>query len=175
MEVIEMENGEKEQFNIGYTTLNGIVVSTRKLGSAKTLTAKDNTGRDKPARRIRTRGRNVIPFIPAKWGWVKNEEMNTSVWQVVEAEKPAMVAYIDETKVIERTCYMCKKELADGIINYQMRFTWGTKEDKSRRIHRTLKGRKADSDDLNNPPINGYDIYSTRIEEGICLDCSKIK
>ncbi len=162
-----MENGKKEEFNVGYTTQNGIVVSTRKLGSAKTLTAKDHTGREKPARRIRTRGRNIIPEVKAIWENVNGEMKCT------RQGTPAMVAYIDEVKVIERTCYKCKKYLADGVIKFTMKFQWGIKEDSFRRLHRTLKGMKADSDDLNNPPICGYDVFTTPIEEIICLDCSK--
>ena len=117
----------------------------RESGSMKHLTIDGE-----PAHKVRTLGINIIPAT---------------------GNMPDTVAYIDELQAIKRTCIVCRKYLANSKTKWRKRFQWGIKDGS---IFRVCKGRKADSDELNNPPVKGFDLYADFVEDYKCLECMKV-
>ena len=148
----------------GYAEPRGNFVIGRQLGSMKKLTCKRN-GTEIPALRYRTKGINIIPHRKAVWEWVKGKHICT------EQGRPEMVAYVDELKPIQRPCVRCGKFLSDTVVLMDYWWDAGFKEDPFRQ--RILTGRKADSDELHNPPICGINTVPIRYEDTFCTECQK--
>ncbi len=153
-----IEEWEKEGMR-GFCAPNSTYTRERQQGSMKHL-AQDNT----PARKERTVGVNVIPERKAIFEWVDGKHICT------EQGRPPTVAYIDEIVKIQRKCVECHKYLADSKTNWRHKFQWGLPEGS---IFRVCTGMKADSDELNNPPVKGYDLYADFVEDNRCQECMK--
>ncbi len=92
-------------------------------------------------------------------GKTEAKKVRTLGRNIIEGDVP-MVAYIDEVLPIHRICIKCRKFLADGKINWHYKFRWGLETRNFKR-----------DDEINNPPIVGFDLYADPLENLFCNEC----